>query len=153
VIKFKEKNKAAIESGILNTEETRKLPLYICRKGKNTYYVFALRGKGLWGPIWGYISLGDDFNTVYGIYFGHESETPGLGANISTLKFQDKFKGKKLFEDSKFVSVKLIKGGAEPDDIHGVDAISGSTITSKGVEDMLFDCLSGYKEFIAKQKN
>jgi Na+-transporting NADH:ubiquinone oxidoreductase subunit C len=152
VIKYKEKNNSVVESEILKTEETRKLPLYICKKGENTYYVFALRGKGLWGPIWGYISLEDDFNTVYGIYFGHESETPGLGANISEFKFQDKFKGKKLFEDSQFVSVKVIKGGAEPGNLHGVDAISGGTITSRGVENMLFDCLSGYKTFLNKQR-
>jgi Na+-transporting NADH:ubiquinone oxidoreductase subunit C len=152
VIKYKEKNNSAIESEILKIEETRKLPLYICKKGENSYYVFALRGKGLWGPIWGYISLEDDFNTVYGIYFGHESETPGLGANISESKFQDKFKGKKLFEDAQFVSVKVIKGGAEPGNLHGVDAISGGTITSRGVENMLFDCLSGYKTFLNKQR-
>jgi len=151
VIKFKEKNKAAIKSEILNIEGTRRLPVYICKKGKNTYYVFALRGKGLWGPIWGYISLVDDFNTVYGIYFGHDSETPGLGAEISESEFQAMFQGKKLFENSKFVSVKVIKGGAEPGDLHGVDAISGGTVTSKGVENMLFDCLSGYIQFINKQ--
>jgi Na+-transporting NADH:ubiquinone oxidoreductase subunit C len=151
VIKFREKNKAAIESEIKRIEETRKLPVYICKKGKNTYYVFSLRGKGLWGPIWGYISLQDDFNTVYGIYFGHESETPGLGAEISELEFQAMFRGKKLFENSRFVSVKLIKGGAEPGDLHGVDAVSGGTITSRGVENMLFNCLSGYIEFINKQ--
>jgi Na+-transporting NADH:ubiquinone oxidoreductase subunit C len=151
IIKFKEKNKAAIESEIIKMEETRKLPVYICKKGKNTYYVFTLRGKGLWGPIWGYISLEDDFNTVYGIYFGHESETPGLGAEISESEFQAMFRGKKLFENSQFVSVKVIKGGAEPGNLHGVDAISGGTITSKGVENMLFDCLSGYNQFINKQ--
>ncbi|UCH15310.1 MAG: NADH:ubiquinone reductase (Na(+)-transporting) subunit C, partial [Bacteroidales bacterium] len=149
--KSKEKNIAAIESDITRIEKTRKLPLYICKKGESIYYVFALRGKGLWGPIWGYLSLEDDFNTVYGVYFGHESETPGLGANISTSKFQAMFQGKKLFKDSQFVSIKVIKGGAEQGDLHGVDAISGSTITSAGVEQMLYDCLSGYKLFINKQ--
>lgn len=152
VIKFKEKNRTAIESEISKMEKTRKLPVYVCKKGKDTHYVFTLRGKGLWGPIWGYISLEEDFNTVYGIYFGHETETPGLGANISTSRFQDQFKGKKLFENSQFVSVKVIKGGADPGNLHGVDAISGSTITSRGVENMLFDCLSGYKTFINIQR-
>ena len=151
IIKSKKKNITAIESEITRIEKTRKLPLCICKKGENIYYIFALRGKGLWGPIWGYLSLEDDFNTVYGIYFGHESETPGLGANISTSKFQAMFHGKKLFENSQFVSIKVIKGGAEHGDLHGVDAISGSTITSAGVEKMLYDCLSGYKLFINKQ--
>lgn len=151
IIKAKKKNEAALESEIARLEKTRKLPLYICKKGKDVYYIFALRGKGLWGPIWGYLSMEDDFNTVYGIYFGHESETPGLGANISTSKFQAMFRGKKLFENSLFVSIKVIKGGADQGDLHGVDAISGSTITSAGVEKMLYDCLSGYKLFINKQ--
>jgi Na+-transporting NADH:ubiquinone oxidoreductase subunit C len=151
IINFKEKDKTAIESKIYKTEQTRRLPLYICKKENKTYYIFALRGKGLWGPIWGYLSLEDDFNSVYGVYFGHETETPGLGANISTSKFQSRFKGKKLFENSKFVSIKVIKGGADPYDLHGVDAISGSTVTSKGVEEMLNDCISGYILFINKQ--
>jgi Na+-transporting NADH:ubiquinone oxidoreductase subunit C len=152
IVKFKENDKAAIESQIRKIEETRELPVFICRKGNKIYYIFSMRGKGLWGPIWGYLSLEDDFNTVYGTYFGHEAETPGLGAKISTPGFQARFRGKKLFQDSQFVSIKVIKGGAEPGDLHGVDAISGSTITSRGVENMLDDCLSGYENFINKQK-
>jgi Na+-transporting NADH:ubiquinone oxidoreductase subunit C len=152
IIKFKEKDKAAIDSERRKIEETRQLPVFICKKDNNTYYIFSMRGKGLWGPIWGYLSLEDDFNTVYGTYFGHETETPGLGATISTPKFQARFRGKKLFEDTRFVSIKVIKGGADHNDIHGIDAISGSTVTSKGVENMLDDCLSGYEIFINKQK-
>jgi Na+-transporting NADH:ubiquinone oxidoreductase subunit C len=152
VVKFKEKDRAAIESQIRNIQETRQLPVFICRKGNKIYYIFSMRGKGLWGPIWGYLSLEDDFNTVYGTYFGHETETPGLGAKISTPGFQARFRGKKLFQDSQFVSIKVIKGGADPGDLHGVDAISGSTVTSRGVENMLDDCLSGYENFINKQK-
>ena len=152
VIKFKEKERAAIESQLQRIEETRQLPVFICKKGSNIYYIFTLRGKGLWGPIWGYLSLEDDFNTVHGTYFGHETETPGLGATISTPKFQARFRGKRLFENSRFVSIKVIKGGADPGDLHGVDAVSGSTVTSKGVENMLNDCLSGYRTFINKQK-
>jgi len=152
IAKFKEKDKAAIESQVRKIEETRQLPVFICRKGNKVYYIFSMRGKGLWGPIWGYLSLEDDFNTVYGTYFGHETETPGLGAKISTPGFQARFRGKKLFQDSQFVSIKVIKGGADPGDLHGVDAISGSTVTSRGVENMLDDCLSGYENFINKQK-
>jgi Na+-transporting NADH:ubiquinone oxidoreductase subunit C len=153
IISFRDKDKSAIEGEALKTENTRRLPVYICKKGDKTYYIFALRGKGLWGPIWGYLSLQMDFNTVYGTYFGHETETPGLGANISTYKFQSQFQGKKLFDNSEFVSIRVVKGGAEANDLHGVDAISGSTVTSKGVEKMLDDCLSGYIKFINKQMN
>jgi Na+-transporting NADH:ubiquinone oxidoreductase subunit C len=152
IIKFKEKDRTAIESQLRKIEGTRQLPVFICRKGNKIYYIFSMRGKGLWGPIWGYLSVEDDFNTVYGTYFGHETETPGLGAKISTPGFQARFRGKRLFQDSQFVSIKVIKGGADPGDLHGVDAISGSTVTSRGVENMLDDCLSGYGNFINKQK-
>lgn len=151
IISFRETDKSAIKEEISKMEKTRQLPVYICRKDTNTYYIFALRGKGLWGPIWGYLSLEMDFNTVFGTYFGHESETPGLGSVISTYKFQSQFQGKQLFDNSEFISIDVIKGGADPDNLHGVDAISGSTVTSKGVEKMLDDCLSGYIEFINKQ--
>lgn len=71
------------------------LPLYICQINGATKYVIPLSGKGLWGSIWGYIALNEDGNTVFGAYFGHQSETAGLGARISDLDFQEQFKGKK----------------------------------------------------------
>ncbi len=120
-------------------------PLFICKKEGKTFYIVPVRGKGLWGPIWGYISLEADMNTVYGASFAHKSETPGLGAEIETEKFQQQFVGKKIFDESgDFVSVTVIKGGASPDDMHGVDAISGATITSKGVSEMFKRTLSNY---------
>jgi len=129
-------------------EEKRNLPVFVFTDDdKSNKYIFPLRGKGLWGPLWGYMALNDDLNTVSGVTFDHKSETPGLGAEISTLEFQKVFKGKKLFEGEQFVSIKVVKGGAEPTNIHGVDAISGGTITSNGLEYMLNDCLSSYQGF------
>jgi Na+-transporting NADH:ubiquinone oxidoreductase subunit C len=91
------------------------------------------------------VALEGDMNTVYGASFGHKSETPGLGAEIDTEAFQKQFRGKKIFDESgKFVSVKVIKGGAAPEDLHGVDAISGGTITSNGVTEMLQRTLNNY---------
>ena len=119
----------------------------------DTLYVTQVRGKGLWGPIWGFISFKTDMNTIFGAYFDHKGETPGLGAEIDTKKFQNQFKEKKIFDESgKFTSVKTIKGGAKPGDIHGVDAISGGTITSNGVTDMLRDCLLDYQNFFNKNR-
>ncbi len=115
--------------------------------------ILPVQGKGLWGPIFGYVSLNSDLNTIYGVTFDHTNETPGLGAEINTTPFESMFRGKKIFDNNKFVSIKVIKGGAKPDDIHGVDAISGGTITSKGLEKMLFDCLSKYNEFLLKNRN
>lgn len=134
--------------------EKRLLPIYICKTDKgDTKYILPTYGKGLWGPIWGYISVNDDKNTVYGAFFDHKSETPGLGAEIATSAFQSQFANKQLFDEAgNFVSIKAVKGGADKNNTHGVDAISGGTITSKGLTKMLMDELKPYDNFL-KQKN
>jgi Na+-transporting NADH:ubiquinone oxidoreductase subunit C len=115
--------------------------------------ILPVEGKGLWGPIYGYVSLKSDMNTIYGVTFDHKGETPGLGAEINTTSFESMFPGKKLYEADKFVSIGVVKGGAKPGDIHGVDAISGGTITSKGLEKMLKDCISKYNDYLIKNRN
>ena len=111
-------------------------------------YILPLRGKGLWGPIWGFLALTDDMSTVSGAVFDHKSETPGLGAEISLDWFQEPFIGKQIFDGTEFTSIKVIKGGAKENDMHGVDGISGGTITSDGVTDMLYERLSNYIPFL-----
>ena len=114
--------------------------------------ILPVEGKGLWGPIYGYVSIRSDMNTIYGVNFDHKGETPGLGAEINTSAFEGMFPGKKLFDNENFVSVQVHKGGAESSDLHGVDAISGGTITSKGLEKMLFDCLEKYNDYLLKNR-
>jgi len=114
--------------------------------------ILPVEGKGLWGPIFGYVSLRSDMNTIYGVNFDHKGETPGLGAEINTTEFESMFPGKKLFDNEKFISVQVHKGGASAADLHGVDAISGGTITSKGLEKMLFDCLNKYNDYLIKNR-
>lgn len=114
--------------------------------------IVPVEGKGLWGPLYGYVSLKSDMNTIYGTNFDHKSETPGLGAEINTSDFESQFRGKKLFENGNFISVKVLKGGADKNDPHGVDAISGGTITSKGLEKMIFDCLGKYNSYFQKNR-
>ncbi len=128
------------------------LPVYIgVLDNGDSAFIVPLRGKGLWGPIWGYISFKTDFNTVFGTTFDHKGETPGLGAEINQDWFKKPFIGKQIFtEEGKLVSITVVKGGAKQGDIHGVDAISGGTITSKGVEKMLFDNLSNYEAYFKK---
>jgi Na+-transporting NADH:ubiquinone oxidoreductase subunit C len=115
--------------------------------------ILPVEGKGLWGPIYGYVSLKSDMNTIYGVNFDHKGETPGLGAEINTPKFESMFPGKKLYDNDTFISIQVHKGGANPSDIHGVDAISGGTITSRGLEKMLFDCLKKYDDYLIKNRN
>jgi Na+-transporting NADH:ubiquinone oxidoreductase subunit C len=120
-------------------------PLFVCTKEGKSFFIIPVRGKGLWGPIWGYMALEQDMNTVHGISFGHKSETPGLGAEIETEKFRQQFTGKKIMDETgNFVSVKVIKGGAEAGNTHEVDAVSGATVTSNGVSEMLQRTLKSY---------
>jgi len=128
------------------------LPLFISEVDGKTMYIIPLRGKGLWGPIWGFISLEDDLNTVFGAVFDHKAETPGLGAEINRPMFQDTFAGKSIFNGEEFKSIKVIKGGAGEDNMHGVDGISGGTITSDGVTDMLLERLTLYLPYFNKIK-
>jgi len=123
------------------------LPLFISNVEGAIRYIIPLRGKGLWGPIWGFISLEEDLNSVFGAVFDHKSETPGLGAEINRASFEDPFSGKSIFEGEEFTSIKVIKGGAEEGDMHGVDGISGGTITSDGVSDMLDERLRMYLSY------
>ena len=131
---------------------TQLLPLFISEVDGATRYIIPLRGKGLWGPIWGFIALEDDLNKVYGAVFDHKKETPGLGAEINTPIFQEPFAGKTIFEGEVFTPIKVIKGGPKEGDMHGVDGISGGTITSNGVSDMLSERLSMYLPYFNKMK-
>jgi Na+-transporting NADH:ubiquinone oxidoreductase subunit C len=131
----------------------RKMPLYIYTKEDGEKcYIIPMQGVGLWGPIWGYMAIESDFNTVYGAYFDHSKETPGLGAEIAERFFQDRFKEKEIMEQGTFVSVNVIKSSAKVNygDEHRVDAISGGTITSDGVDEMLKNCVAPYLTYFKK---
>lgn len=113
--------------------------------------VVPVTGTGLWGPIWGYVALEKDMNTVAGVVFGHQGETPGLGAEIATPKHWAQYVGKTVFEGDELVAVKLKKGGATPGNMHEVDAISGGTKTSDGVSAMLYNSLNAYLPFLTER--
>lgn len=131
--------------------EKRELAVYVATVDGKTKYILSLRGTGLWGPIWGYIALNDDKNTVYGSYFMHASETPGLGAEIATKRFQNEFINKKVKNaENKFVSIEVVKSGQHAEGKDYVDGISGGTITSKGVNAMLLNCIGQYESFLSQ---
>ena len=126
-----------------------KLALYICRVNGETKYVVPVYGMGLWGPISGYIALNADKSTVYGVYFNHESETAGLGAEIKDNKaWQEKFQGKKLFANGNDKTIALGVEKKVDDPATQVDAVTGATLTSNGVRDMLHEGLSKYLVFL-----
>ena len=133
--------------------EERLLPVFEAKLDGGVKYVIPMYGSGLWGPIWGYLALEDDMNTIFGAVFDHAGETPGLGAEIKTQAFVDPFAGKKIFSNTgELVSLVVAKKGEKAPEQHKVDAISGGTITSKGLEKMLLDDLTCYKQFFNKKK-
>ena len=115
-----------------------------------TKFVYRLHGAGLWGGIGGYLALDEDKNTIFGINFNHESETPGLGALIVEEPFRSQFAGKHIRNaEGEIVSVVVLKkGNTAENGEEQVDAVSGATITSTGVSDMLKANLDEYKEFL-----
>ena len=130
--------------------DERELPVFVCRLDNGEQkYILPLYGAGLWGPIWGYLALDADGNTVYGAYFAHQGETPGLGAEIEKAPFSDQFRDKRLFIAGDFTSIAVEKKGQKPSNgADYVDAISGGTITSKGVQTMLANSLAPYTVFL-----
>ena len=126
-------------------------PLYICEENGENIYVIPVAGSGLWGPIWGFVALESDMKTIYGAKFDHKTETPGLGAEIKDDFFSDKFKGQKLREASPYFTI--IKGGRKIEDMHSVDGITGGTITSVGVGEMIDRTISIYQYYFESVTN
>jgi Na+-transporting NADH:ubiquinone oxidoreductase subunit C len=138
--------------------EERLLPIYEFRNQTDTTKienaVMPVYGYGLWNNIWGFVALQSDLNTVQGVKFEHAGETPGLGARITSDDIQVRYKGKKVFEGDKIMSVQMQKGegmdySADP---HKVDGMSGATLTGKGVNNMLTDYFSCYKNYLKKNQ-
>ncbi|MDR3126928.1 MAG: NADH:ubiquinone reductase (Na(+)-transporting) subunit C [Tannerellaceae bacterium] len=142
----------AFGADIMKTFAEGKYPVFVAEVKGETKYIMALQGSGLWGPIWGYIAIDADCNTVYGADFSHAGETPGLGAEIVTTWFSKPFSGKHLFQEGRFTSVAVVKPGKEARDRDYVDGISGGTITSAAVDRMLFESLTAYVAFLSTDK-
>lgn len=126
--------------------------IYTCKVNGETKYVVPVYGMGLWGPIWGYIAVNADGNTIYGAYFNHESETAGLGAEIKDSKaWQDKFIGKKIYAPDGTPALKVVKSSELKNPESEVDGITGATLTSVGVSDMLQDGFKKYKKLLSHE--
>ena len=126
-----------------------RLPVFIANLPDGSQaYIFSAYGAGLWGPIWGWISLKTDLNTIAGVKFDHSGETPGLGAEIATPWFAAQFSGKEMFVNGEFTSVSIVKGGAKEGSTNEVDAISGGTITSKALDASIRTWFEAYLPYL-----
>lgn len=123
--------------------------IYTFKVNGKTKYVFTVKGMGLWGGINGFIAVNDDKTTVFGAYFNHESETAGLGAEIKdNRKWQEQFRGKDLFVkgNRKVIALSVQKKVTAPKT--QVDAVTGATLTSNGVAEMMADKEKGLGQYI-----
>ena len=133
-------------------EETKinGLDYYVCNIDGKTKYVFPLKGMGLWGGISAFVSVNDDLNTIYGAYFNHESETAGLGAEIKDSQaWQENFQGKKIMSDDGNVAIAVVKKVENKSS--EVDCVTGATLTSNGVSEMLRNGLPQYINALKKK--
>ncbi|PHR22858.1 MAG: NADH:ubiquinone reductase (Na(+)-transporting) subunit C [Fluviicola sp.] len=133
-------------------KKDRNYPLFIAKKDGKTFYILPIVGKGLWGPIWGNICIGEDMETIVGASFGHKGETPGLGAEIKQQFFIDRWIGEKISdENGEFSKFEVVKNGSghKPSK---VDGITGGTITSKGVEEMANRSMQVYVSYFKNLK-
>lgn len=137
-----------VSAEVKKPENERLLPVFVGRTDDGVKYILPCYGAGLWGPIWGYVAFDDNGDTIYGAYFSHQGETPGLGAEIEKPAFQDQFRGKNVFVDGIFESIAVEKAGKTPAKGDYVNAISGGTITSQGVQKMLKSSLQPYSKFL-----
>ena len=128
-----------VKDGSITSDQ---LPVYLF---KNGVCVIPVYGAGLWGPVWGYIAFNPDRRTIAGAYFDHESETPGLGGKIKDdPAFRAQFGGKSVdFNDEKPFSI--VKGGAPAGKANAIDAITGATMTSKGLDAAIVNWLNAYQ--------
>ena len=134
--------------------DEREFPVYKYNDGTEDFYVISVRGNGLWDEIWGNVALKSDLVTLAGASFDHKGETPGLGAEIKdNPKFAEQFTGKRIYDyNGEYTSVVVTKGGIRNPE-YEVDGISGATVTSVGVSEMLNRGIGYYRPFLEKIKS
>ena len=119
--------------------------------------ILPVRGYGLWGILYGYLAISKDLNTIVGLEFYEHKETPGLGAEIDNPAWKALWNGKKLFDEKGNLLIKVIKGKVtvnEANSNYKVDGLSGATLTSNGVTNLLAFWLGelGYLKFLSNLK-
>jgi Na+-transporting NADH:ubiquinone oxidoreductase subunit C len=135
----------------ISKKDAAGLPVFEANVNGSTVFILPMRGAGMWAPIWGYLAVNADGNTIFGATFDHTSETPGLGDAIATQAFGERYIGKRLFQNGTFTSVSVVKPGTSS--LGGedyVDGVSGGTITSRAVGTMMYQSIGAYKNFLMK---
>ncbi|MCE0494353.1 Na(+)-translocating NADH-quinone reductase subunit C [Vibrio salinus] len=130
--------------------------VYLVKDGKQVNRVIVpIHGNGLWSMMYAFVAVGTDGNTVDGIIYYEQGETPGLGGEVENPAWRAQFVGKKLYDDNHQPAIKIVKGGAPAGSEHGVDALSGATLTSNGVQHQFDFWLGdmGFGPFLAKVRD
>ena len=127
------------------------------RDGELNTVILPVRGYGLWGILYGYLAISNDLNTIVGLEFYEHKETPGLGAEIDNPAWKALWNGKKLFDEEGNLLIEVVKGKVAANDVEStykVDGLSGATLTSNGVTNLLAFWLGelGYSKFLASLK-
>ncbi|MGA1207405.1 MAG: Na(+)-translocating NADH-quinone reductase subunit C [Gammaproteobacteria bacterium] len=134
--------------------QSRIAKVYLIEKsGQIDKIILPIHGYGLWSTLYGFMALEGDANTVAGLGFYEHAETPGLGGEVDNPNWKAQWPGKQIY-DADGVAIRLVKGGADRSDAYGVDALSGATLTSRGVDNLLKFWLSdaGFKPFLDNVK-
>ncbi|WP_413283899.1 Na(+)-translocating NADH-quinone reductase subunit C [Vibrio sp. MA40-2] len=109
--------------------------VYLVKDGDEfSRVILPIHGNGLWSMMYAFIAVETDGNTVAGITYYEQGETPGLGGEVENPRWRNQFVGKELFDENSQPAIKIVKGGAPEGSVHGVDGLSGATLTSNGVQ-------------------
>ena len=130
--------------------------VYLVKDGAETSKVIIpVHGNGLWSMMYAFVAVETDGNTVSGITYYEQGETPGLGGEVENPTWRAQFVGKKLFDENHKPAIKVVKGGAPAGSEHGVDGLSGATLTSVGVQNTFDFWLGemGFGPFLAKVRD
>ena len=130
--------------------------VYLVKDGaETTKVIIPVHGNGLWSMMYAFVAVETDGNTVSGITYYEQGETPGLGGEVENPTWRAQFVGKKLFDENHKPAIKVVKGGAPEGTEHGVDGLSGATLTSVGVQHTFDFWLGdmGFGPFLAKVRD
>jgi Na+-transporting NADH:ubiquinone oxidoreductase subunit C len=134
-------------------------PVYILKDGEQTQQVvLPVHGYGLWSTLYGFISLESDFNTIRGLQFYEHAETPGLGGEVDNPKWRKSWKGKVAYDEQGQLQIQVIRGSVDfslAEAKYQVDGLSGATLTSNGVTNLVRFWLgeNGFGPYLEKMRS